>query len=109
VFPNILMESSYSGPLFVLAGGGCASACENFLMPRETTGLATIIGQKTEGTSGQPFLYNFGNGMLFRVSSKRIYFPIGRSSKGWAFSRMSKSHGVLRLEWCESPGIRSCA
>jgi carboxyl-terminal processing protease len=72
----------YTGPVFVLAGGGCASACEDFLMPLKTTGRATIIGQKTEGTSGQPFIYNFGNGMLFRVSSKRMYFPDGSQFEG---------------------------
>jgi carboxyl-terminal processing protease len=72
----------YAGPIFVLAGEGCASACEDFLMPLKTTGRATIIGQKTQGTSGQPFLYNFGNGMLFRVSSKRMYLPDGSQFEG---------------------------
>ena len=72
----------YKGPLAVLVGEDCESACEDFLMPLKTTGRAAIIGQKTMGTSGQPFLYDFANGMVIRISSKRMYFPDGTQFEG---------------------------
>ena len=30
---------------------------------------------RASGSTGQPFYYEFGNGMGFRVSTKRVYFP----------------------------------
>jgi carboxyl-terminal processing protease len=66
----------------VLTDRACASACEDFVMPLKTTGRATLIGETTFGSSGQPFLYDFGNGMSFRVSTKRMYLPDGSEFEG---------------------------
>jgi len=72
----------YKGPVFLLADGACGSACEDFLMPFKTSGRARILGEASSGSTGQPFYYDFGNGMGFRVSTKRVYFPDGSQFEG---------------------------
>lgn len=64
----------YTGKLIVLADQNCASACEDFVMPLKATGRATIIGDATYGSSGQPKSIDFGNGMNLRVGAKRMLF-----------------------------------
>jgi len=73
---------SYTGPVFVLQDRYCASACEDFVMPLKVSGRATVFGERTFGSSGQPYLVDFGNGMNFRVSTKRMYFPDGTEFEG---------------------------
>jgi len=75
-------DSPYRGGLVLLADFGCASACEDFLMPFKQSGRGTIIGSRTRGSTGQPYLYEFDNGMSFRVSSKRVYLPDGSPFEG---------------------------
>ncbi len=85
MFPGTLNEpgeSAYPGQLVLLADFGCNSACENFLLPFHQSGRATIVGERTRGSTGQPYLYDFDNGMSFRVSSKRVYFPDGSPFEG---------------------------
>jgi carboxyl-terminal processing protease len=72
----------YKGPVILLADGGCGSACEDFLMPFKMSGRARILGEPSSGSTGQPFYYEFGNGMGFRVSTKRSYFPDGSQFEG---------------------------
>ena len=79
---NMPRDPVYEGELFLLADFGCASACEDFLLPFKQSGRAVIIGQRTRGSTGQPYLYEFENGMSFRVSSKRVYFPDGSPFEG---------------------------
>ena len=72
----------FAGKLFILTDGRCASACEDFLMPFKVTGRAILVGETTKGTSGQPYFFDFGNGMSFRVGSKRMLFPDGTAFEG---------------------------
>jgi len=51
-------------------------------MPLKYSGRATVVGDTTGGSSGQPYVYDFKNGMLFRVSTKRMYFPDGTEFEG---------------------------
>ena len=53
------------------------SACEDFVMPFKDNGRATIIGETTEGSSGQPYFLEFGNGMSLMVGAARYTFPDG--------------------------------
>ena len=46
-------------------------------MPFKDNGRATIIGETTEGSSGQPYFFNFGNGMTLLVGAARYTFPDG--------------------------------
>jgi carboxyl-terminal processing protease len=51
-------------------------------MPFKDNGRATIIGESTFGSSGQPYVQRFENGMIFRISTKREYFPDGSEFEG---------------------------
>ncbi len=46
-------------------------------MPFKDNGRATIIGEATEGSSGQPYFFDFGNGMTLMVGAERHTFPDG--------------------------------
>lgn len=72
----------YRGQLIVLADIGCASSCEDLLVPLKESHRATIIGDTTYGSTGQPFIQQFDNGMGFRVSAKREFFGDGRPFEG---------------------------
>jgi carboxyl-terminal processing protease len=72
----------YRGPVYVLQDRFCGSACEDFVMPLKMNGRATLFGERTFGSSGQPYLIRFENGMSFRVSSKRMYLPDGSEFEG---------------------------
>ena len=72
----------FTKPLMVLINNACASACEDFVMPLKTSKRARVIGQTTYGSSGQPFMYKFDNGMSFQISTKRMYFPDGSQFEG---------------------------
>ncbi len=83
--PGALIQPAdpvYRGRIVVLTDFACTSACEDFVMPLKYSGRATIVGERTRGSSGQPFLYDFGNGMSFRISSRRMYFPDGSEFEG---------------------------
>lgn len=72
----------YAGPLVVLSDTGCASSCEDFLMPLKESKRARILGQSSYGSTGQPYMVDFGNGISFRVSTRRVYFPDGSPFEG---------------------------
>jgi len=75
-------EPTFTGKLFLLVDGACASACEDFVVPFKDNHRATIVGENTEGTSGQPYIYAFGNGMSFRIGTKREFLPDGTAFEG---------------------------
>jgi carboxyl-terminal processing protease len=76
----------YTGRVVILADLSCGSACEDFVMPLKCSGRATVVGGTTGGSSGQPYMYDFKNGMFFRVSTKRMYFPDGSEFEGKGIS-----------------------
>ncbi len=80
----------YTGRVVILADLGCGSACEDFVMPLKYSGRATVVGDTTGGSSGQPYMYDFKNGMFFRVSTKRMYFPDGTEFEGRESGLMSR-------------------
>lgn len=75
-------KEPYRGRLVILADGGCFSACEDFLVPFKDNGRATIVGSATGGSSGQPTFFDLGDGMSFRIGTKREYLPDGREFEG---------------------------
>lgn len=70
-------QEAYRGRLILLVDRFTCSACEDFVMPFKDTARATIIGEPTEGSSGQPYFFNFGNGMTLMVGAERHTFPDG--------------------------------
>jgi len=73
---------AYSGRLFVLADRFCISACEDFVMPFKETGRGVVIGETTDGSSGNPFRADLGDGMRVSVGAVRYRFPDGRPFEG---------------------------
>ncbi|MGH9718716.1 MAG: S41 family peptidase [Bryobacteraceae bacterium] len=77
----------YKGKVIVLPDFFCGSACEDFVMPLKASGRATIVGEATFGSSGQPYMYSFGNGMTLKIGASVTTCRMDRSSKVWASSR----------------------
>jgi carboxyl-terminal processing protease len=70
-------SDAFKGRLILLVDRFTCSACEDFVMPFKLNGRAEIIGEATEGSSGQPCLLDFGNGMSFMAGAARHTFPDG--------------------------------
>ncbi len=77
-----VVRPSYDGALFVLTDGGCASSCEDFLMPLVWAKRATVVGDTTLGSTGQPVFTDLGAGMRASVGARRAYFPDGSTFEG---------------------------
>jgi carboxyl-terminal processing protease len=75
-------EPIYKGPLFILTDGGCFSACEDFVVSFKDNHRATILGEQTAGSSGQPYQHQFVTGMVFQLSTKREFMPDGAPFEG---------------------------
>jgi carboxyl-terminal processing protease len=73
----------YGGRLFLLADRFCGSACEDFVMPFKTTGRATLIGEVTQGSSGNPYRTDLGRGMRVSIGAVRYRFPDGSAFEGF--------------------------
>ncbi|WP_027681869.1 S41 family peptidase [Rhizobium leguminosarum] len=75
-------EQPYPGRLAILVDVGCKSATEDFIMPFAVTKRATIIGETTAGSSGQPYVERPRPDILFTVGAKRQFFPDMRPFEG---------------------------
>ena len=75
-------DSLFTGRLVLLVDEGCHSACEDFVMPFKDNGRAVLVGESTAGSTGQPYVTSFGDGMGVAVGAKREYFPDGRRFEG---------------------------
>ncbi|MDE1834993.1 MAG: hypothetical protein KGJ23_00085 [Euryarchaeota archaeon] len=75
-------KGSYRGRLIALADRRCGSACEDFLMPLKDTGRATLVGSTTCGSTGQPYILDFPEGLRAFVGTKRAHFPDGSPFEG---------------------------
>jgi len=73
---------AYHGKVYLLVDADCASACEDLVEPFKASGRGILVGEATAGSSGQPYYFDFGNGMSFRISSKRYYLPDGSPFEG---------------------------
>ena len=74
-------ESPFLGPLMVLIGPGTVSAAEDFLIPLHHSGRATLVGERTAGTTGQPLLIDLTGGRA-RICTKRDIYPDRREFVG---------------------------
>jgi carboxyl-terminal processing protease len=75
-------KDTFTGKLVLLVDGGCNSACEDFTMPFKDNHRALIVGQTTSGSTGQPYVVEFDNGMLLLIGAKRASFPDGTPFEG---------------------------
>jgi carboxyl-terminal processing protease len=81
-FGSASAEHRYHGTLVILADHGCASACDDFVSPFFDNHAATVVGDTTWGSTGQPRFLNLGNGMTFQVSARRYTLYDGTPFEG---------------------------
>ncbi len=73
----------FLGPVVVLIGSETNSAAEDFVVPLHAAKRATIVGQKSRGSTGQPLRFSFLEGKISgRVCTKRDTYPDGREFVG---------------------------
>jgi retinol-binding protein 3 len=68
-------------PLYLLIGGGSASACESFAYTLQQYGRAKLVGERTAGAGYNNEIVPLGHGMNLSVSVGTATHP--RSGKGW--------------------------
>src|SRR5262249_6966588 len=73
---------AYSGRVFVLVDRFCGSACEDFVMPFKDTGRGIVIGETTQGSSGNPYRADLGGGRSIAIGAVRYRFPDGSPFEG---------------------------
>jgi C-terminal processing protease CtpA/Prc len=69
-------------PLVVLIGHNTASASEDFLIGLDYVKRATFMGQKTYGSTGQPYSFGLPGGGFARVCAIKCTYPDGREFVG---------------------------
>ena len=76
-------DTPFLGPVVVLIGPETNSAAEDFVVPLHAAARATIVGQKSRGSTGQPLQFSFLDGKIGgRVCTKRDQYPDGREFVG---------------------------
>ena len=75
-------QGAFRGKLALLVDAGCHSACEDFVIPFKDNRRASLIGEPTGGSSGQPYLLDLGHDMMIMVGAKREMFPDGSRFEG---------------------------
>jgi C-terminal processing protease CtpA/Prc len=70
-------------PTVILTGHSTASAAEDFLIYADGQKHMTKIGQRTFGSTGQPFLFDMPGGGSARVCTKKDTYPDGREFVGY--------------------------
>lgn len=69
-------------PVVVLIGNNTASAAEDFLIYADPLPNFTFIGDKTYGSTGQPYLFDLPCGGKARVCTKKDIYPSGKEFVG---------------------------
>jgi len=72
----------YRGRVVVLMGPACMSSCESFLLMMRHGAKATLIGEKSWGTSGNPKPVELSCGVTVVLSSWQDYQPDGTLLEG---------------------------
>lgn len=75
-------QDHYAGRLYFLVGPVCRSAGEDFIQPFKENGRGILLGETTFGSTGQPWFYEFGDGVRFFIGTKRVYFTDGTPFEG---------------------------
>ncbi len=75
-------SGAYAGKLIILADRNTGSAAEDFTVSFKDNGRATVIGEATNGSTGQPYMFSFGDGISIGIGTKRAYMPNGAEFEG---------------------------
>lgn len=77
---------AFAGDMIILVGRHTHSAAEDFTMFFKDNKRATIIGETTKGSTGQPFTYQHESGIVFYIGTKKEYMPDGTKFEGVGIS-----------------------
>lgn len=72
----------YGGPVMVLTGRYCMSSCEAFLLMMKQAGRATLVGEPSYGSSGNPRAVYLPNGVKVFIPSWKALRPDGSCFEG---------------------------
>ena len=75
-------ENAYQGKLCILIDKDTGSAAEDFVIPFKVNNRATVIGQTTIGSTGQPYMFSIDEDITIFIGTKRAYFPDGAPFEG---------------------------
>ena len=75
-------QEPFLGPVAVLIGAGTVSAAEDFLIPLHASGRATLVGERTAGTTGQFLTIRLPGGGSAYICTKYDTYPDGREFVG---------------------------
>ncbi len=67
----------FQGKLVILVSAGTASAAEDFVGPLKVSGRARLIGEPTNGSTGNPMFFKLPGGGSFRVCTRYMLLPDG--------------------------------
>ena len=70
-------EDAYKGPVVVITGNDCVSACEGLVMMLRVLPTVTVVGNFTGGASGNPSSVTLGNGVKVSYSRWVSLLPDG--------------------------------
>ncbi len=80
---NDISAKKLKCPLIILTGTQTASAAEDFLIAlANIKGRATTVGEKTEGSTGQPLPFDLPGGGKARICTLRETYPDGKEFVG---------------------------
>jgi C-terminal processing protease CtpA/Prc len=82
VSPFLEGKKPFLGPVVVLVGPGTFSAAEDFLIPLHSSGRATLVGEPTAGSTGQPLVIKLPGRRHARVCTKWDTYSDGREFVG---------------------------
>ena len=80
--PQAPSPDVYAGRMYLLIDRFCGSACEDFVMPFKDTGRAVVVGETTQGSSGNPYRAEIGHGISVAIGARRYRFPDGTAFEG---------------------------
>ncbi|CAM4287857.1 hypothetical protein BAMA_04030 [Bacillus manliponensis] len=80
------ISDTFTGEVFILVDRHTHSAAEDFTMFFKDNKRATIIGETTKGSTGQPFTYKHDSGIAFYIGTKKAYMPDGTPFEGIGIS-----------------------
>jgi len=73
---------AYRGKIAVLSGPVVISSCEAFVLMMKQVPTATVFGDTTQGSSGNPKAYDLGNGVTVYLPSWKAMLPDGTEFEG---------------------------
>ncbi|MGD1019310.1 MAG: S41 family peptidase [Verrucomicrobiia bacterium] len=75
-------KDPFLGPVVVLTGPETFSAAEDFVVVLQASQRATVVGERTGGSTGQPLTIDLPGGAKAQVCTKHNTYPDGREFVG---------------------------